>query len=194
MGEKQQNKRRIYVIDRDFQFKYLMTWMLLTLCLLGGMTAAALSIVLLVEGPMFLEYFLEINAAAAVMITGVSLWYMVHHSHRIAGPAYRLRKVLEELADGQYDLGRKVVLRKKDYLKQVAEALNRLIERRAAESAQMNILAGGMAELNDAIQTSGSFDPGVKELSKKLFVEIAELSGAPARPGTRNPLVEVNAG
>lgn len=47
-------------------------------------------------------------------------------SHRIAGPLYRMKKTLDEVASGNYSL--RLHLRRTDELKDVAESINRIIE------------------------------------------------------------------
>ncbi|GEM_PF-1591827 len=174
MGGKSGYKRRIYLIDREFQFKYLVTWLLLVLSLVGGIVLATLSLFFFFRGSLF-QYSIEINAGLAVLFTGLSLYYMVHHSHRIAGPAYRLEYVIRELARGEYDLDRRLYLRRKDYLKQVADALNSLIEVRARERGHARLLLAGMSELDAAIQRTSGLTCEMKDLSKLMFAEVVDL-------------------
>ena len=188
MGQNYKYKRRIYLIDRDFQFKYLLTWLVLTMSLVGGMVLATLTLFFFFKGSLY-TYAIEINATVAVILTGLSLYYMVRHSHRIAGPAYRLECVIYELAQGRYDLSRKVYLRRKDYLKHVAEALNELIETRADEQDRLMILLAGMCELDSEVRATANTSPEVKELSRRMFAEIVELAGSTQTPEMRNCIV-----
>jgi len=48
-------------------------------------------------------------------------------SHRVAGPVYRLEKELIQIGEG--DLRRRLVLRKKDDLKKMAEEMNKVMDR-----------------------------------------------------------------
>jgi HAMP domain-containing protein len=58
----------------------------------------------------------------------VLLLFMVHSvlfSHRIAGPLFRIRRLLKEIGAG--DLGMEVAIRRKDYLHLEVEALNGML-------------------------------------------------------------------
>ncbi|MFH1798933.1 MAG: methyl-accepting chemotaxis protein [Candidatus Omnitrophota bacterium] len=52
-------------------------------------------------------------------------------SHRIAGPIYSMKKFLKNVSDGDYSI--RLRLRKKDEMKDVAEALNHLVEKLESE-------------------------------------------------------------
>jgi len=177
MSSKVTYKRKIYLIDSDFQFRYLLTWLLLALGLVGGMVLATLALFFFFRGSLF-RYSIEINAALAVILTGLSLYYMVRHSHRIAGPAYRLESVIRQLAQGNYDLDKKVYLRKKDYLKHIAEALNELIEVRSAEQDRLRILVAGMSELESSLSATSGLSGAVKELARSMFTEVVDMAGS----------------
>ncbi len=137
-------KRKRIVIDKEFQFRYLMTWVLLTTSLLAGVVLGSLSVFIFFRGDR--TYFIWVNAICAALITAVSMYYIVLHSHRIAGPAYRLRKLLLEAAEGRR--GFRVKLRRKDYLTQVADAMNVLLDRLEEKEAKVNELGRQIAELS----------------------------------------------
>ena len=44
MGGRVKYKRKLYVIDKEFQFRYLLTWLVLVLSLVGGMVLATLAL------------------------------------------------------------------------------------------------------------------------------------------------------
>jgi len=52
-------------------------------------------------------------------------------SHRVAGPVYRMIKFLDDVTKGDYS--RRLVLRKKDELKDLAGAINRLVDKLESE-------------------------------------------------------------
>jgi len=59
----------------------------------------------------------------AVIATG---FFGVFFLHRVAGPVYRFRKVLERIASGE--IPGEVQLRRSDFFKETAEELNRVIQ------------------------------------------------------------------
>jgi len=64
---------------------------------------------------------------AAVILIPVGVWMGIMLSHRIAGPWYRLERILYDMAKGK--LAEEIVLRKTDELKSLADALNEVIRR-----------------------------------------------------------------
>ncbi len=70
----------------------------------------------------FLASFLLIGAIVTGITAGAAMIVFILFSHRIAGPAYHLRKSLNEIALG--NLTYKIRLRKKDELGDLAQAVN----------------------------------------------------------------------
>lgn len=126
MAAKNGFKRKCVVIDRDFQFKYLIAWIAMTMALLGGLVLASVSMFFLFKVQTF-NHLVIGNGVCAVIITVLSMRYMIRLSHRIAGPAFRLERTIREIADGKHS--GHVKLRNKDYLKHVAESVNYLIDK-----------------------------------------------------------------
>jgi methyl-accepting chemotaxis protein len=179
MSGKAKLQRRVYVIDRDFQFRYLLTWLTMTMSLLGGMVLLTLVTFLFLRDTFVMRHFVELNAGLAVIITGISLFVMVRHSHRIAGPAHRLQRILKEIAAGTYDLSSEVRLRRRDYLKHVAEALNDLIEVRRVEKKHLGELVEWLGRLDEAVQTSQGSTLEIRALSARLRATADDIAGPP---------------
>ena len=65
--------------------------------------------------------------AGFVLVSAISLIANARMiAHRVEGPAYRLRKSLEKVAEG--DLSFRVTLRQRDHLIEVSDALNRVLD------------------------------------------------------------------
>ena len=63
----------------------------------------------------------------SVTISSITVYILgVRFTHRMAGPVYRLRSNIAEMADG--DLGKKVSIREKDYFQSLATEIDRLRE------------------------------------------------------------------
>lgn len=131
--------RREYYIYPDIQFKYIRLVILLmalvTILILYtvdqtsyGILARKLSIVCPEENMRGVyslfnsTLVLRLLVMAAVIV--VATMYL---SHRIAGPVYRIERDLNEVSQG--DLTRRIVLRKTDDLKRLANELNGVISR-----------------------------------------------------------------
>ena len=84
----------------------------------------------------------------ALLIALVVMLQIIQWSHRVAGPEFRLKRILREMAAGQYP--ESVRLRKHDCLKGLAENLTLLAralrERRQAHTEQLAQLQGKVEE------------------------------------------------
>jgi len=162
-------KRKKILVDKEFQFRYLMTWVLLTASLLGGLVIGSLAVFHFIQTREMVTYFIWVNAICAVLITGASIYYIVLHSHRIAGPAFRLERLIREMAAGRR--GFRVRLRHKDYLKHIASALNELLENLEKKEARVHELGRQVGELS----TNGHDVDDVHELTGRVSRELVEL-------------------
>lgn len=173
-------KRRQIVVDKEFQFRYLMTWVLLTMSLLGGLVLGSMSVFYFTQAGQMVQSFIWVNAGCAAVITAVSMYYIVLHSHRIAGPAFRLQRLIRDMAQGRR--GFRVKLRKKDYLTRIADELNVLLEKLEEREAKVNELGCQIAELssngrdiNHVHDVAGRVSRELQDLCPKI--EKAELDG-----------------
>lgn len=62
-----------------------------------------------------------------LIFTGFNFWYGVRLSHRIAGPMIQIQRVLDQALKGEY--GNRIQLRSNDYLHEISDELNRLLEK-----------------------------------------------------------------
>lgn len=174
--EKKRWKRKKILVDTEFQFRYLMTWILLTMSLLAGLVLVSLSILYLLNTQQLLTYFIWVNALCAVAITAVSVYYIVLHSHRIAGPAFRIERLIKEMAAGRR--GFRIHLRRKDYLKRVAAALNELLETLEKKEARVNELGRAVGELSHNGHDIGQVHEVAGQVSRELLELCPEVKRA----------------
>ena len=116
-------RRRMFIIDREYQWRYLSTWLIMTL--------AYVLIILVVmyiglritretsNNPesytaLQLAAMLKWNALFIILLTIFFGLVTILFSHRVTGPAYRLTKSMRRLMEGDYSF--RVTLRKRDYL------------------------------------------------------------------------------
>lgn len=119
--------RRQYVIDRPLQMGiagYLAAG-------LGGVAllcAAALYVFLggqAVPGLDPLRRFLLVaNATYFILAAGILTLLTILLTHRFAGPAFVMKQAIDAMLEGNY--GKRLGLRKKDYLKELAAALDQI--------------------------------------------------------------------
>ena len=145
----QKYKRKIYIIDPDFQYR-----MIRKSCLVGvaiiAMSLFFLAMVHHLYGDVQLTMVTQPNPFAPapasispppeptsllnllwpVMAVSVGItllflfFYVTIASHRMAGPIFRICRVLQEMAEG--DISGEVRLRKKDEFKQLAKEVDNL--------------------------------------------------------------------
>ena len=131
------NRRKTRMADRRFQFG--LAWRMLLVFLLffvaGILLVFAPSVIGLLTGadlaelePAAEEFLIlhqRIWPAVLFILVGVFLYTLVF-SHRIAGPIYRINKVLEMMLRGEYP--KTITLRKGDHFQETAELLERLAQ------------------------------------------------------------------
>jgi len=133
------NKRRNYFIDKGFQSKFIIRFCLLVAA--AGLVVLAMVYALAKNAttvsivnsrvvvrtmadflfPVLIQTFLVATVLVGIATAVMTLFI----SHRIAGPAFRFKKVLGAL--GASDFSGKCIIRKKDYLQDVASAISRMM-------------------------------------------------------------------
>lgn len=105
------------------------------------------------------------------------LWSLLF-SHRVAGPAWRFKRTLSEIARGRYT--RAVKLRKGDYLKDLADSFNttlKVLEDKSSSQLELvHQMKKEMAELREIAEHSPSSEKEIQDLARKLTSELEQLS------------------
>mgnify|MGYP001325922956 FL=1 len=141
MGKK--FRRRNYLINKPLQFIYsgIMIYLLLIGIIVVGvgtyyLTFNTILIELETQGGLSQAYEMvkDINllilkrvGTMLVIVLVFAFGLGVYYLHRIAGPVYRIEKTIREMAEGKKV--EPIRLRKKDFFKSLAEAVNKLIEK-----------------------------------------------------------------
>ena len=141
------NRRKTYVIERNFQTRFILRFILVivgatllsTGALLGvfyfkfqfgGANLNNLIIMITPEGTTDVSSLFKIILipilAANLFILCIIVPYSLMYSHKVAGPVYRFQKSLDMILEGQLDF--MIKLRKKDEFKNIAEKMNSLID------------------------------------------------------------------
>ncbi len=164
-------KRRRYLINRSVQPRY-MGMVALFICIISlatGWTIYSTTWVMITERmsePELAGMLAEINEilffrTALVILTGVltAVILTMFVSHRIAGPIFRIRRTLDEIAAG--GIPPKITLRQRDEFKELSSAVNSVIDK-AEEISRSN------RETAENIRKSFSQTPGLEEELQKL--------------------------
>ena len=135
---KKPSQRKILVIDPRLQFRYLVLPLVVTVttgaCLFALFVMQAQTLKSMVHQDQ--ELLQEIGsvqlmaalAVCAVLLLHIALivWIGLTASHKVAGPVYRLKKAMREVADG--NPGVRIALRQGDELKEAADLFNRMMD------------------------------------------------------------------
>lgn len=71
-----------------------------------------------------MQFILEVYLA--ILIVGIMVSILaIRFTHRVAGPVYRFKKVIDSAIKGDYSV--RITLRKHDYLKDLSDKLNELL-------------------------------------------------------------------
>lgn len=172
-------KRRKYLINRNIQLRYMgMVSVLIAIMCITSVWTAYVTMwssysELVGDHPMLYATFAEMNRTlllrfSAVLAAGMFLSVLItlFISHRIAGPMYRLEKILGEIAGGK--MPRAANLRKKDEFKELASAINSAIgrlEKITDENRQI------ISRLNRLLEEGADKSEIQAELLKMVFLE-----------------------
>jgi len=119
------NKRSTLIVDKGFQYSQTMPVVMIAV-LAANSVLIAVFFLLGSDFSTKLQTFIWFVAAGEIILVTVTVFYGVKTSNRTAGPVYRLKKVVREVADG--DLTIRIRLRKRDHLKDLATEVNAAIE------------------------------------------------------------------
>jgi len=136
-------RRRRYLINKPLQFIYsgIMIYLLLIGIIVVGVGTYYLTFNTILDeleaqGGLQQAYDMVRNINLLIMkrvgimfivVLIFSFGLGVYYLHRIAGPVYRIEKTVREMAEGKKV--EPIRLRKKDFFKSLAEAVNKLIEK-----------------------------------------------------------------
>jgi hypothetical protein len=178
--------RRQFVVDRQWQLSLsfgaaavvlgsgalalLATYALTSESNIESMTGREIGVLaLLING----VYFGLVAAGAAIAIVLVT--------HSVSGPARVLEQAVDCLSRGKFDC--RLTLRKRDYLKRLAESLQRLADRLKQREAELGRLDQALLEALDRGDVGAARDL-VEELRGARLSEVSDerqLAGATAR-------------
>jgi len=139
LQDKQTNHRKHYFIKKSFQVKLILKFCIL---LLVGVIFSTALLFLFSQDTLtssFEQSRLKIRSTGFAILPSVILTNLItlgvvalativitlFVSHRIAGPLFRFEKELKQI--GQGDLTKKVMLRQKDQMTDMAESLNEMV-------------------------------------------------------------------
>ncbi|MBI5365986.1 MAG: methyl-accepting chemotaxis protein [Planctomycetes bacterium] len=175
-------RRRVFIIDREYQWRYLSTWLIMTLAYV------LIILVVLWVGLQItretsvdpesitvkkLSDLLRYNAIFIILLTFFMGLVTVLLSHRVAGPAYRFCKSLRRMIAGDYNF--EVKLRKNDYLQDVATNLNALLARLRDREEKLKRLDADADRLMEAVQGRTDLPQDVREGVERITLGLDSI-------------------
>jgi methyl-accepting chemotaxis protein len=187
MNDARDRRRRTYFIEKKFQADFIIRFCLLVVG--GGLLTTALvyifssraasvsivnSRVVVRSTADFILPVLVQNVAVTMIVVGLAtIAVTLLYSHRIAGPLYRFKKVLEAMGEGDYSAAFKI--RNLDQLKILAGALNdAVVNNRARIRAAKDCLKALEGRLDALVASSPEPEKGRAAEIKALFLEAKE--------------------
>ena len=130
------NKRRNYFIDKKFQSNFILKFcalvaaagalvMAVVYALAGSATTVSFvnyRVVVQSTADFLLPVLIQTLIVVSIVVSAATVIFALFVSHRIAGPAFRFKKVLKALASG--DFCGECRIRKNDSLRDVADSIN----------------------------------------------------------------------
>lgn len=175
-------RRKNFMVDRKFQTNFILKFCLLVagtglFCMVvlyalanKATTVSFLNSRVVVQTTADFIYPILIQTfITATVIVGIATIYItLFLSHRIAGPAYRFKKTLSALGEGNFSGDCKV--RSKDSLQDVAKAINDMM---GSVRKDLGTINGSIAKLNtrlgEAQKKQGLNEAELKELMKEAL-------------------------
>lgn len=115
------NQRSTLIVDKSFQYSQIIPVVMIAV-LAANSVLIAIFFLLGSEFTGRLQLFIWLVAAIEVFFIVAAIYYGARTSNRIAGPIYRIKKVMRDVADG--DLTCRIELREHDHLQDLAQEIN----------------------------------------------------------------------
>ena len=176
------HKRRNYFIDKKFQGTFILKFSLIVLA--GGVFTTCITYFLALQSTTVAfvnskvvarttaDFILPILIQTVILVTiGIAIAagvLLLMFSHKIAGPLYRFKKVMESLEKGEFPSEFRI--RQYDQLQGLADSFNGMIKKTKAESTQ---LKQDLSTLKGKI--SGISEEGLPEEKRRALSEIKEI-------------------
>lgn len=197
-------KRRKYMVDLPLQLSYVGVYLSTLVLLAVGFVALNIVFSTIYERALLIQtHRLEgmddyspnmvllvlINFVFMMLLLIGAAFYAIVNSHRVAGPAYRLKNALRQVQARDYDFY--VTLRTKDFLKDLAEQVNVLNQ---ALKAKDIVIADAVARLDEVAREA---PPAMAEQLQEVAADLSDvvlpiepeapaaagaIAGAPAAP------------
>jgi len=175
-------RRRIYFIEKSFQAKFILKFC--ALVVLGGLLTIGLLYILAMQSTtvsfvnsrvmvrttadFILPVLIQTVAIVIVIVSFATVIVTLFVSHKIAGPLYRFKKVMQDLEGG--DFSGDFHIRHLDQLQDLADTFNSAIKK---TRERIDALKDGLKALKDGLDSISE-----NEISENKRALLAELKRA----------------
>jgi len=157
---REQQKRRIYLVKKDFQLKFILKFCLI---LLAGVIVSTGLLFFLSQDTLtssFQDSRLQIKSTGLAILPAVidtnlftlglvilaAIIVILFITHKIAGPLFRLEKELTRIGNG--DLTGRITLREKDQITEIADSINKVADQLHQKVQEIQ------ADVDDAVSSA----------------------------------------
>jgi methyl-accepting chemotaxis protein len=180
---KRESKRRQLFIDRGFQSKFIMKFCgivaagsALTIGLIyflslryTSITVENSRVVVKSTADLLLQMLLQTVLIVMIVVRLFTIFTTLVFSHKLAGPLYRFRKIMQSLEEGDFSADFK--LRKLDQLQELANVFNRMILKIRTE---LNVLKEDFNALKSKLDSISGNE--VVEHKRLCFSELKQIT------------------
>jgi len=185
MEQKKFYKRKIYIINKEFQLKYLFT--IISMIAVSVLTVSFITFYVIWDNVIKEFFFIpeaakkltdifirtsEIAGGFTLLILGIFAVAGIFLSHRVAGPLYRVERVAEELSKGNLDVN--VRFRKSDELHSLADSMNKMIGGIKGMVVEDKKIIGNLSSVSEKLSVDVKKQKGLK---RDVVSTIKKLNG-----------------
>jgi len=174
-------KRKTYFIQKGFQGKLILKFVLLLVFM-----AVISSVILYFLAGKELEtsYYeahssikstwdllfplvLVTNLVSVLVIAVATVYLILYNSHKIAGPLYKLEKVVNEVTEGNLDL--RVNLRKNDQVKALGDAVENMLEKFSGKISTLKAVSHNFSEVEKKLSAFSNGSTATEKDIKEVY-------------------------
>jgi methyl-accepting chemotaxis protein len=183
MSEPRTYKRRVYFIEKKFQTRFILKFSALV-CLAGLLTIGVLyllcaqsttvsivnsRVMVRSTADFLLPLLIQTVAIVTVLVGLATVVVTLFVSHKIVGPLYRLKKVIQALAEGDFSSGFRI--RHPDQMQDLADNFNLMIQKLRQ---QLNLLKNKFSSLKTKLDNLK--DEDLPEYKRTALGELKRVS------------------
>lgn len=178
------HKRRIYFIEKSFQAKFILKFC--ALVFLGGLLTIGIlyiwamrsttvsiinsRVVVRTTADFILPILIQSVIIVTIIVSIATIVVTLFVSHKIAGPLYRFRKVMNALGEGDFAYDFKI--RRLDQLQDLAEIFDNMIKK---IRSQLTALKANFYALKEKLENISEHE--VSEHKRSYLGELKKISG-----------------